>query len=287
MLFMFKKIHVMATIAAVAIITASGNAFAGQPKPWQMGLQEAASTVMERITEFHNLLFIIITGIVLFVMALLIYVIIRFNEKANPVPSTRSHNTMLEIVWTAVPIMILVAIATPSIKLLYFMDKNPDAEMTLKITGNQWYWSYEYPNNGGFEFDSYIVDEDDLKEGQPRLLTVDNEVVLPVDTDIRLLVTASDVIHSWAVPAFGIKIDTVPGRTNETWVRITKEGSYTGQCSELCGVNHAFMPIFVKAVSKEAFKAWTVEARKEFAKADDNPLRIALVNDEKATAAAR
>jgi len=287
MLFMFKRLQVMAALSAFAIITVSGGAFAAQPKPWQIGFQEAASPVMERITEFHDLLLVIISVIVLFVMALLVIVITKFNEKANPVPSTTSHNTMLEVVWTAVPIMILVLIATPSIKLLYFMDKNPDAEMTMKITGHQWYWSYEYPDNGGFQFDSYIVDEEDLKEGQPRLLTVDNEVVLPVDTDIRLLVASDDVIHNWAVPAFGIKIDTVPGRTNETWVRINKEGTYSGQCSELCGVNHGFMPISVRAVSKEAFKAWTAEARKEFAKADDTPLRIAFVNDEKATAAAR
>lgn len=284
---MFKKIHAMATLAALAIILVSGNAFADQPKPWQMGFQDAASTVMERITEFHDLLLMITTGIVLFVTALLAYVIFKFNEKSNPVPSTTSHNTMLEIVWTAVPILILVLIATPSMKLLYFMDKNPDAEMTMKITGHQWYWSYEYPDNGDFEFDSYIVDEEDLKEGQPRLLTVDNQVVLPVDTDIRLLLASDDVIHNWAVPAFGIKIDTVPGRTNETWVRINKEGTYTGQCSELCGVNHGFMPISVRAVSKEAFKAWTAEARKEFAKVDDTPLHIASMNDEKATATAR
>ncbi|MBT3238496.1 MAG: cytochrome c oxidase subunit II [Rhodospirillaceae bacterium] len=284
---MFKRLHVLATLAAVAFFTFSGAAFADQPKPWQIGFQDAASPVMEKITEFHDLLLIIITGIVLFVLALMIYVIVKFNEKANPVPSTTSHNTMLEVIWTAVPILILVLIASPSIKLLYFMDKNPNAEMTLKVTGHQWYWSYQYPDNGDFEFDSYIVDDDDLKEGQPRLLAVDNEVVLPVDTDIRILLASDDVIHNWAMPSFGIKIDTVPGRTNETWVRIDKEGTYYGQCSELCGVNHGFMPIAVKAVSKEAFKAWTVEAQKEFAKADDSSPRIAFVNDVKAALTAR
>jgi len=287
MLFMIKRLHVLATLAALAIITASGDALAAQPKPWQIGFQDAATPVMERITEFHDLLLIIITAIVLFVLALLVIVIVKFNEKTNPVPSTTTHNTMLEIVWTAVPILILVLIATPSIKLLYFMDKNPDAEMTLKVTGHQWYWSYEYPDDGDFGFDSYIVDKEDLKEGQPRLLTVDNQVVLPVDTDIRILVASDDVIHNWAMPAFGIKIDTVPGRTNETWVRINEEGTYYGQCSELCGVNHGFMPISVRAVSKEAYKAWTVEAQKEFAKADDDTPRIAFANDEKAAATVR
>ncbi|MHA1598810.1 MAG: cytochrome c oxidase subunit II [Alphaproteobacteria bacterium] len=283
---MIKRLHVLATLAAVAIVTFSSGAFAAQPKPWQMWFQDAASPVMVRITEFHDLLLYLTTAIVIFVMVLLVIVIIKFNEKANPVPSTTSHNTMLEVVWTAVPILILVLIATPSIKLLYYMDKNPDAEMTLKITGHQWYWSYQYPDDGGFEFDSYIVDEEDLKEGQPRLLAVDNQVVLPVDTDIRLLVASDDVIHNWAMPAFGIKIDTVPGRTNETWVRIDKEGTYYGQCSELCGVNHGFMPIAVKAVSKEAYKAWTLEAQKEFASVDDTP-RLAFVNDEKAAATVR
>ena len=270
-----------------AWLAASAGALAAGPKPWQMNFQEAATPVMEDIISFHNLLLVIEILIVLFVLGLMLVIIIKFNSKANPVPSKTTHNTLLEVVWTVVPIAILMVIAVPSMKLLFFMDKAKNPEMTLKITGHQWFWTYQYPDNGDFEFDSYIVDDDDLKEGQPRLLAVDNEVVLPVDTDIRILLASDDVIHNWAMPSFGIKIDTVPGRTNETWVRIDKEGTYYGQCSELCGVNHGFMPIAVKAVSKEAFKAWTVEAQKEFAKADDSSPRIAFVNDVKAALTAR
>jgi cytochrome c oxidase subunit 2 len=232
-------------------------ALADQPKLWGLGLQEAASPVMEDIRWFHDSLMMpIITIITLFVTALLIYVMIRFNKKANPTPSNFTHNTTVEVLWTVIPVIILVVIAIPSFKLLYKADRTSEPEMTLKVTGNQWYWSYEYPDNGDINFDSNLLEGKDLPEGAPRLLETDNKVVLPVDTNIRILVTASDVLHNWAVPAFGIKIDTVPGRLRETWVRITKEGTYYGQCSELCGVRHAYMPIQVQAVSKEKFQAW-------------------------------
>ncbi|MGB0682676.1 MAG: cytochrome c oxidase subunit II [Magnetovibrionaceae bacterium] len=257
-------------LAAVLLTSlAGGAAQAAQPEPWQMSFQEAATPTMELITSFHDFLFWVITIITLFVLVLMIMVAVKFNEKKNPTPSKTSHNTFLEVVWTAVPVLILIVIAIPSFKLLYFADSNPETEMTLKITGHQWYWSYEYPDHGNFGFDSYMVDEEDLEDGQPRLLTVDNRVVLPVNTKVKLLMTSDDVIHNWAMPAFGIKLDTVPGRINETWVEVTKEGTYYGQCSELCGVNHGFMPIQVEVVSKEAFVAWTEQAAEEFAKNKD------------------
>jgi cytochrome c oxidase subunit II len=248
---------ILGLIVLAASMLLGEAALADQPKLWGLGLQEAASPVMEDIRWFHDSLMMpIITIITLFVTALLIYVMIRFNKKANPTPSNFTHNTTVEVLWTVIPVIILVVIAIPSFKLLYKADRTSEPEMTLKVTGNQWYWSYEYPDNGDINFDSNLLEGKDLPEGAPRLLETDNKVVLPVDTNIRILVTASDVLHNWAVPAFGIKIDTVPGRLRETWVRITKEGTYYGQCSELCGVRHAYMPIQVQAVSKEKFQAW-------------------------------
>ena len=270
---MIRRLRVLAPL--IAMCAAAGSALAAAPEPWRLGFQAAASPVMERISEFHTLLLVIITLITLLVLGLLGYVMIRFNEKSNPVPSKTTHHTLLEVLWTAIPVLILVVIAVPSFKLLYFMDRAQNAEMTIKVIGHQWYWSYEYPDHGNFTFDSIMVPDDELKDGQPRLLAVDNKVVLPVDTDIRLLMTSDDVLHAWAVPAFGIKLDTVPGRVNETWVRIDREGTYYGQCSELCGVNHGFMPVAVEAVSKEAFRAWVKTARKEFARADTEATQVA------------
>lgn len=244
---------------------AGGVAYAELPKNWQITFQTPASPVMEQINDFHNLLMVVITLITLFVLALLLYVAVKFNEKANPVPSKTTHHTALEVAWTVIPIVILLVITVPSFKLLYFMDRHPNPDMTLKVTGHQWYWSYEYPDHGGFKFDSMPVETAKLKPGEPRLLTVDNRVVLPVGANIRVLQTAADVIHNWAVPAFGLKLDSVPGRTNENWVRITREGTFYGQCSELCGVNHFFMPIVIDAVSKQAFAAWVEKAKKQFA----------------------
>jgi len=258
-----------------AIAAMAGPAAAQQPRPWELGLQPAATPQMEQITSFHNLLLWVITLITLFVLGLLIYVMVRFNEKRNPEPTKTSHNIVVEILWTVVPVVILVAIAVPSFRLLYYLDRTDEAELTLKAIGRQWYWSYEYPDNGNFTFDSLMLEDGQRQPEQPRLLATNNPIVLPVDTNIRLLITASDVLHSWAVPSFGVKLDAVPGRLNETWVRINQEGVYYGQCSELCGVRHAYMPIEVHAVSKEAYAAWVADAQQRFARADLPERRVA------------
>ena len=229
----------------------------------------------------------IIILITAFVLVLLLYVMWRFAEKRNPTPSKTTHHTLIEVVWTVVPALILVFIAVPSFKLLYFADRAVDAEMTIKAIGRQWYWSYEYPDHGDFTFDAYMVAEEDLEAGQPRLLTTDNAIVLPVNTRIRVLVTASDVLHNFAMPSMGIKLDAVPGRVNETWVEVLREGTYYGQCSELCGTGHSYMPIMIKAVSKADFATWVEQAKVEFARLDRpqddsdsaTPLRLADAND--------
>jgi len=272
---MLKTVKLLTLALVFGALSFAGHALAagdalvqGRSEPWQMWFQPAGSPTMERIMEFHDLLFIIEVGTVVFVLAIMAYIIVRFNAKSNPVPSKTTHNTLLEVIWTAVPVLILITIAVPSLKLLYFADVTRDAEMTLKVTGNQWYWTYAYPDNGDIEFDSIIVPDEELKKGQPRMLTVDNEVVLPIKTNVRLLLTSNDVIHNWAVPSLGLKLDTTPGRTNETWVNINKEGDYYGMCSELCGVNHGFMPIHIRAVSKADYEAWTKTAKEEFAAND-------------------
>lgn len=240
-----------------ALMLVAGPAFAGA-NDWKMTLQDPATPAMEHITEFHTMLLYIITAIVVFVTGLLIYVMVRFNAKANPVPSTTTHNVLLEVIWTVVPVLILVMIAVPSFKLLFFEARNPEPEMTVKVTGYQWYWGYEFPDNGNISVTSnMIADKDvDAAKGQKRLLSTDNPIYLPIDTNINFEVTASDVLHSFAVPAFGIKTDAVTGRLNSSWARITKPGVYYGQCSELCGKGHGAMPIEIHAVSKEEFAAW-------------------------------
>jgi cytochrome c oxidase subunit II len=247
--------------AGVALVT-SASAFAelGQPAPWEFKLQGSATPVMDNITWFHNFLFVLITCITLFVLTLLIVVIIKFNARANPVPSRTTHNTLIEVAWTLIPVMILVGIAVPSFRLLFEQLDIPKADLTVKATGKQWYWSYAYPDNGKFEFDSLLA-----KDKQPRLLGVDNEMVVPVNKIIRVQTTGADVIHSFAVPAFGIKIDAIPGRLNETWFKATKTGMFYGQCSELCGKDHAFMPIAVRVVSDQEFAAWVETAKKKYA----------------------
>lgn len=234
------------------------------PENWHMGFQEAASVAMEKFVNFHDLLLIIITGVVVFVFILLAYTCIRFYHKNNPVPRKFTHNVGIEILWTIVPCILLIIIAIPSFRLLYYVDTIGKMDMTIKVVGRQWFWQYEYPDEN-IAFDSYMIPDDQLKPGQVRLLDVDNPIVLPVDTDIRIVVTAGDVIHSFAMPSLGLKIDAVPGRINETWVRITKPGQYYGQCSELCGVGHGFMPISLKAVSKEEYEAWVKDAKEKFA----------------------
>ena len=238
----------------------------GYAVPGGLGLQEAGSPVMERITAFHNMLLWVITAISLFVLGLLLWIMTRYNAKANPEPATFSHNTVIEVIWTVVPVIILVLIAIPSMKILYYGDRVENPDMTVKAVAYQWYWGYEFPDNEDLNFLSYMVPEDeiDVAAGQKRLLSTDNPLVLPIDTNILFHVTAADVLHSFAVPALGIKVDAVPGRLNETWVRITKPGIYFGQCSELCGKDHAYMPIEIHAVEKTQFAAWQEEASKNF-----------------------
>jgi len=247
------------TVGALLASAGAASAGLGQPSPWQLGLQEAGSPVMTDIETFHNLLLVITTAIAGFVLVLLLIIMLRFNARANPAPSRTTHNTPLEIIWTIVPVIILVFIAIPSFRLLFVQLDEPKPDLTVKATGKQWYWSYSYPDNGNFEFDSLIVADKDLKPGQPRLLTADNELVVPVNKVVHVLVTGADVIHSFSVPSFGIKMDAVPGRINDTWFKATKQGMFYGQCSELCGKDHAFMPITVHVVSDGDFAKWVKE----------------------------
>lgn len=271
--------HIMPTavrllrfLAMLGTLAMPGLASAAQPQPWQMNFQEAATPLMEQIVRFHDVYLLpTIIIISIFVLVLLVIVIVKFNEKANPNPSRTTHNTTIEVLWTVIPVVILVVIAVPSFKLLYKSDVIPKVDMTIKATGHQWYWNYEYVDHGKFSFDSYMIADEDLKEGQLRLLETDNRVVIPANSVVRIQVTAADVLHAWTVPAFGQKIDAVPGRLNEIWIGPVKnEGVYYGQCSELCGVNHGFMPIAVEVVSKAKFDAWVEKAKKEFA-ADETP----------------
>ena len=265
-------------LAAASLQTGPSFAQSG-PQPWQMNFRPSATPVMDDIVDFHNLLLVIEVLIVLFVLGLMVYICVKFNAKANPVPSKTTHNSFLEVVWTVIPIIILIVITVPSVKLLVFMDKAPKdkVEMTLKVIGHQWYWSYEYPDAGNLAFDSNIIpdEEIDASKGQIRLLEVDNRIAIPVDTTIRVIMTSEDVLHNWAVPAFGIKMDTVPGRINEAWIRVpaAKAGVYRGQCSELCGVNHGYMPIVIEAKSKQDFAKWLDKAKKEFAN-ESSPVKV-------------
>ncbi len=257
----FLPIFALFCAAAPAAVYASD--VVGMAQPWQLNFQPAHSPVMQRLWALHDYLLVVITLVSLLVLALTLYIMLRFNRKANPVPSTTTHNTKLEIIWTTIPILILVSIAIPSVRNHYFMAQVPEASMTIKVTGYQWYWGYQYPDHGGFSFDSYMLSDADAKaKGEPRLLGVDNRLVVPVDTNVRVQLTAADVIHSWAVPSFGVKRDAVPGRLNETWFRAEEEGVYYGQCSELCGKGHGFMPVVVNVVSQEKFNAWVAEKQK-------------------------
>jgi cytochrome c oxidase subunit 2 len=258
-------------VTGVIVLAGSGVAHAGlgQPSPWQLGLQESASPVMDDIVWFHNFLLWLIAAITLFVLVLLVIVVVKFNARANPVPSRTTHNTFIEVVWTVVPVMILVAVAVPSFRLLFEELKVPPADLTVKVTGKQWFWSYSYPDSK-FEFDSIMLQDKDRKADQPRLLSVDNEMVVPVNKVVHVEVIGADVIHSFSVPSFGIKIDAIPGRLNETWFKAEKEGMYYGQCSQLCGRDHAFMPIAVHVVSEKEYSAWLDTAKKKFAESDDS-----------------
>jgi len=287
-----------ATALSMLISATSASAGAGQPSPGQMGLQEAVTPVAEAINAFHNFTNVIIIAITVFVLALLVYVVLRFNERANPTPSRFTHNTTIEVIWTVVPVLILVAIAVPSFRLLFLQYSYPKPDITIKAIGNAWFWEHEYPDHGLKVTSNILRDEDVLKaelgndefnkrfgaipeglgkmaalqqaagpvwqkRGEPRLLAVDNEIAVPVGKVVHVLVTATDVIHNWTIPSFGSKVDAVPGRVTATWFKANKVGVYYGQCSELCGRDHAFMPIAVRVVSNEAFNAWVqaVKAR--------------------------
>jgi cytochrome c oxidase subunit 2 len=268
-------------ITSVTVLgTGAALAATGQPEPWQLGMQQGATPVMDDIIWFHNFLLWVITAITLFVLALLIIVMFKFNARRNPVPSRTTHNTTIEVIWTVVPVLILVTIAVPSFRLLFYQLNMPKADVTVKATGKQWFWSYSYPDSK-FEFDSLMVQEKDLKPGQPRLLTVDNEMVVPVNKVVHVLTTGADVIHSFAVPSFGIKIDAIPGRLNETWFKAEREGTYRGQCSELCGKDHAFMPIVVRVVNDKEYTAWVEQAKKKYANDDSRPTAMAAADSAK------
>jgi cytochrome c oxidase subunit 2 len=255
---------------ALAVLAALGSgALADQPYDWQLGMQQSATPVHDRITAFHDELLVIIFLISVFVLGLLLYVMVRFHHSRSPVPTRTSHNPVIEILWTVVPVLILVGIAIPSFKLMYYMDRVPKADMTIKVSGNQWFWSYEYPDQGGLKFDSNLVPEKDLKpdEKQLRLLKVDNPLVVPVGATVRVQIAGvpDGVIHSWFVPSFGVQEYAVPGRLNESWFQVEHAGTYYGECNQICGVNHAFMPIEVKAVPQAEFDKWLAAAKKQFA----------------------
>ena len=283
MLVLKRLIAFVAAVAAFSAVLATGPAFAaaGIATNWQMNLQDSASPVMDDIVWFHNLLLYIIVAITLFVLALLIIVMVKFNAKANPVPTKTTHNTLVEVAWTVIPVVILFVIAIPSFKLLFFQGSFPPPDVTIKATGKQWYWTYAYPD-AKFEFDSLMLQDKERKPDQPRLLSVDNEIVVPVNKNVLVQVTGADVIHAFSVPSFGIKIDAIPGRLNETWFRATREGTYHGQCSELCGKDHAYMPITVKVVNDREYSAWLDQAKKKFANTDNRPVAVATSGDRQA-----
>ncbi len=266
-------------LLSILLLFSFNAAEANQPIDWQLGFQSAASKSMKDIVIFHDYMLLpIITAITVFVLFLVLYACVKFRASNNKVASQTSHNTMIEIAWTLVPCLILIVMAVPSFKVLYSQDKIPPAEVTVKAIGYQWYWGYEYPDEN-IIFDSYMIEEKDLKPGQPRLLAVDNEVVVPVNKVVKVLITANDVLHAWALPSFGVKRDAVPGRINETWFKADRTGTFYGQCSELCGIKHAFMPITVRVVTEEEYKDWLLDAKEKFAKEESqNELKIVKKN---------
>ena len=271
MAFMRKLVLHPATLVSSLVILLAGTASAAQPLPWQLGLQPPAGSIAEMADDLHDLLLIVITLISLFVLGLLVYVGVRFRAAANPVPSKTSHHTVIEVLWTVIPVLILVGIAVPSFRLLYYLDKTAETDMVIKVTGNQWYWNYEYPDEG-IAFDSYMVDEDDLQEGQIRLLSVDYPMVVPENTRIKLLITGNDVMHSFFVPSLAVQVYAFIGRTNEVWIDVpTGAQTYYGQCNQICGVNHAYMPIEVKALPAAEYQEWLKSAREEFAMSTPSP----------------
>ncbi len=260
----------LALVGMTVLFGGSAHAAAGIAENWQLGFQDAVTPVMREINSFHNFILYVITAISVFVLGLLVWVMIKFNAKANPTPTKTTHNAVIEVLWTVIPILILLVIAIPSFRLLYLQRDLPQADMTIKATASQWLWSYEYPDHDDLAFDAVMVEDEDLQPGQPRLLTTDNAVVVPVNATVRVIVTANAVIHNWAMPSFGVKMDAIPGRLNETWFKAEQTGMFYGQCSELCGSRHAFMPINVKVVTQDEFDAWLVKAKEEFASVEDH-----------------
>lgn len=271
----------LVTLLLLPVLMPGGAAHAQAPRPWEMGMQPAFSPVKQQIIDLHNLVLVIITIITLFVGALLAWVMYRYSAKRNPVPGHATHNTVLEIAWTVIPVLILVVIAIPSFRLIYYEDRTHDPDLTIKVTGHQWYWEYTYPDKGNIDFSSYMVPDDQLKPGQLRLLTVDHPLVLPVNKNIRILQTSGDVIHSFFIPSLGVQRYAIPGRTIETWVRVDKPGTYYGECNQICGTNHSRMPIEVQAVTEQEFEAWLVEAKKQFATAAPESVPEYMARDDR------
>ena len=247
---------------------------AAEIENWQLGFRDPASPVMSSVNDLHNFVLIMMTAITIFVLLLIIYVVIRFRKSVNPIPSKRSHHALLEVLWTAIPVVILIFMAIPSFKLVYQQDITPDIDLTIKVIGHQWYWEYQYPDQNDISFESYLVPDDELLPGQPRLLTIDNRLVLPINKNIQVLITAGDVLHSFAMPSLGVKKDAVPGRLNETWMRIEKAGVYRGQCSEICGTGHGYMPIVIEALPEKQFLAWVQNNKNKFAMLEKNTLAL-------------
>ncbi|HWC62237.1 MAG TPA: cytochrome c oxidase subunit II [Rhizomicrobium sp.] len=278
----FRKSGIGRKTGIGALITLSlalsATAAVALPENWKIGFQPSASPVMDQIEGFHRELFYIITAVSLFVLALLVYVVMKFRAAANPTPSKVHHNTLLEVAWTLIPVIILVVIAIPSFKLLYYEAAIPTPDVHIRAIGKQWFWTYEYPGaDAGFTYDSLGLSDADAKaKGEPRLLGVDNIVEVPVNKVVEIETTGADVIHSWAIPQFGVKMDAVPGRLNHTWFKATQTGTFYGECSELCGARHAFMPIEVKVVTDAEYAQWLADSKKKFAALDPGPTRLAV-----------
>jgi cytochrome c oxidase subunit 2 len=253
------------SLIGLASVLMAGAAWSAEPRPWQIGMQPPASPTAARIQDLHNLVMVIITVITLFVAGLLVWVAFRYRASRNPVPGRTSHNTVIEVTWTVLPVLILVVIAIPSFRLIYYEDRTSDADLTIKATGHQWYWEYTYPDQGGMHFDSYGITSDSLRPGQLRLLAVDNQLVVPAGKNIRVLTTSEDVIHSFFVPSLGMQRYAIPGRVLETWFRANEPGTYYGECNQICGTNHSDMPISVRALSPDEFNAWLAQAKTKFA----------------------
>jgi cytochrome c oxidase subunit 2 len=285
-----RRTGTMGVVALAGIVASAAAAWADQPRPWELGMQESATPVHEHLAWLHDIIVLpIITVITIFVMALLAYVMVKFHHTRHPVPTRITHYPVIEILWTVVPVLILVAIAIPSFKLMYYMDEVPKASMTINVTGHQWYWSYAYPDEK-ISFDSNIVDDKDLKPGQPRLLTVDNPLVVPAGTNVRVIISSTDVIHSWFMASFAVQEYAVIGRANESWFNVTKPGTYYGECNQICGINHSHMPIEVIALAKPDYDKWLAGAKTKFAVATPpvaplgsaKPTQIAATGDRSA-----